>query len=90
MAVQVDKKVVFMGVGILVGVIGIAIASRWLYKKLDIQTKLKLRQLRPEVRKKVEKFLIKAQKAGIPLKVTSAYRPDFRAEAPKIKLRTDQ
>lgn len=74
MAVQVDKKVVFMGVGILVGVIGIAIASRWLYKKLDIQTKLKLRQLRPEVRKKVEKFLIKAQKAGIPLKVTSAYR----------------
>ena len=35
MAVQVDKKVVFMGVGILVGVIGIAIASRWLYKKID-------------------------------------------------------
>ena len=74
MALQIDKRVVFIGMGAIAGFIGIAIASRWLYKKLDVPTRYKLSQLRPEVRKKVEKFLIKSQKAGIPLKVTSAYR----------------
>ena len=74
MAIEIDKKVVFIGTGIFVGFLGIAIASRLLDKQLDLQTRIKLSQLRPEVRKKVEKFLIKSKKAGIPLKVTSAYR----------------
>ncbi|MCB9448705.1 MAG: M15 family metallopeptidase [Flavobacteriales bacterium] len=71
---EIKRQHLYFGIGITAGVLVLAIAGRWAYKKFDIGTKLKLQTLHPSVRKKAEKFLAKARKQGINLIITSAYR----------------
>ena len=71
---KIKREYVYFGIGISVCLTVLIIAGRWAYRKCDVPTRLKLATLDPAVRKKAEKFLAKAKKKGIHLRIVSAYR----------------
>ncbi|GAA0892657.1 hypothetical protein GCM10009122_23360 [Fulvivirga kasyanovii] len=75
MPISVKRKYVYAATATLVSLAVVAYLSRKkIYQYFDYKTKVLLLTLDPGFRKKVEKFLEKARKEGIELRVTSAHR----------------
>ncbi len=76
MTLYIDKKHLYGGIALgFVGLLAIFYLSRRrIYQSFDYKTDILLLTLDPQVRKKVYRFLKKAKKEGIELRVTSAYR----------------
>jgi peptidoglycan L-alanyl-D-glutamate endopeptidase CwlK len=71
---QIDKRHIYFAGGVIAGLVLIAIAGHWAYNKFDVATKLHLSKLKPSVKKKVQLLLLKAQKAGIDLRIVQSHR----------------
>ncbi len=88
---EIKKKHVYIGTAIgvvVIGAVGLYLARKKIYQHFDYKTDLLLWTLEPKFRKKVKKMLVKAQKEGIELRVTSAYRDCKEQNALYAKGRT--